>query len=207
MQADTALLFFSTSVLLALVPGPDNIFVLTQSLSYGSRAGWMVVLGLCSGLVLHTILIAAGLAALIAASSHALLIIKVIGAAYLLYLAWQSWLYGNPVSTNKPSQSLSRAQLYRRGIIMNTTNPKVLLFFLAFLPQFVDVAQGNISAQILLLGLLFIAATIIVFGGIAQLAGRYSESLNQSSGKRILLNRMVSLVFVLLALNLLVGLF
>ena len=207
MPIDILLLFFATAVLLALTPGPDNLFVLTQSLAFGHRAGVLVTLGLCSGLIFHTSLVAFGLAAIMAASENLLLVIKVIGVAYLLYLAFRSWQDSGGSVQKKSMRQLSQWALYRRGVIMNATNPKVALFFLAFLPQFVDVKYGPVAFQVIALGVLFMLATILVFGGIALLAGRYSERLNQSPQRRLILHRSVSVVFVLLALNLLWNVF
>ena len=203
MPFDLLILFFSTSLLLGLIPGPDNLFVLSQSLVFGSRAGLLVVLGLCTGLIFHTSLVALGLAALIATSEQILIFIKIVGMCYLLYLAALSWKDSGQLNAEKPRRQLGSWQLYRRGIIMNATNPKVALFFLAFLPQFVDVSYGEITVQVMLLGFLFMLSTVLVFGAIALLAGRYSERLNQSTQQRIILNRSVSAIFVLLALNLL----
>ena len=197
--------FFVIALLLGLTPGPDNIFVLGQSLAFGSRAGLWVTLGLCTGLLMHTALVAVGLAALMLSSVHGLLLIKLVGAGYLVYLAWQSWCASTVSSLPGGSSSvaLSSAQLYRRGIIMNATNPKVTLFFIAFLPQFVDESYGSPSQQIILLGALFILSTVIIFGAIALLAGHYSERINRSVARRGWLNRILALIFMLLALNLL----
>ena len=205
MPFDLLIVFFSTSLLLGLVPGPDNFFVLTQSLVFGSRAGFLVTLGLCTGLIFHTSLVALGLAALIATSEQLLILIKVVGICYLLYLAVLSWKDSGRQNQAKPQRQLSSAQLYRRGIIMNVSNPKAALFFLAFLPQFINVSYGSVTTQVMLLGLIFIVATVLVFGGIALLAGRYSKQLNQSVQRRVILNRFVSIVFVFLAANLLLN--
>jgi threonine/homoserine/homoserine lactone efflux protein len=207
MPIDLLLVFFATAILLALTPGPDNLFVLTQSLAFGHRAGVLVTLGLCTGLIFHTSLVAFGLAAIMAASENLLVVIKVIGVVYLLYLAYKSWQDSGGGVQKKPMRQLSQWALYRRGVIMNATNPKVALFFLAFLPQFVDVKYGSVALQVIALGVLFMLATILVFGGIALLAGRYSERLNQSPQRRLILHRAVSMVFVFLALNLLWNVF
>jgi len=196
--------FFISALLLAVVPGPDNVFVLGQSLVYGRRAGLLVVLGLCSGLILHTALVALGLAAILQTSPASLMLIKSCGAAYLLYLAFLSWQDSRQPSMVETA-TLAAMQLYRRGLIMNASNPKVAIFFLAYLPQFVDPAYGRISLQVLLLGLLFMLSTVLVFGAIVLLAGHYSAGLQSSVLHRRLLNRLVSVVFVLLALNLIVG--
>lgn len=207
MPPDLLGLFFTSAVLLALSPGPDNLFVLGQALAHGARSGWLVVCGLCSGLVVHTALVTLGVAALLATAPGTLLAVKIVGAVYLLYLAWRGWNPG-PNSTDAGAMpQLSAPRLYRRGLIMNLTNPKVSLFFLAFLPQFVDPAYGDTRWQMLMLGLLFIVATIIVFGGIATLAGRYSRQLNRSSTRRLFLHRLISILFGTLALNLLLDFF
>ena len=206
MPVDLLLVFFVTACLLAVAPGPDNIFVLTQSLVYGSRAGLLVILGLCTGLVLHTALVTLGLAALIASSASLLLLIKLIGAAYLLYLAGQNWQASRQPQAKAAALKLGDWQLYRRGIIMNATNPKVGMFFLAFLPQFVDVSYGPVSRQMVLLGMLFILSTLLVFGGIALIAGQLGKGLEEFGSTRIRFMRLVSVVFVLLALNLFIDL-
>ncbi len=203
MPLEVLTLFFTTAVLLALTPGPDNIFVLSQSLAYGQKSGVMVTLGLCSGLLGHTAMVALGVAALLAASPALFRLIQWLGVAYLLYLAWQSWFAVVSDANAARQPKLTPVRLYLRGVVMNLTNPKVGLFFIAFLPQFVNESYGPVTSQIILLGFLFIVSTLLVFGGIALLAGFYSEKLTHSVSRRVLMNRLVSVVFILLALNLL----
>ena len=196
------LMFFTTSILLALTPGPDNLFVMTQAAQQGRRAGLLVTLGLCTGLLFHTAAVTMGLAALFAASTVAFTVLKFTGAAYLLYLAWLSFRAGTENSPSAAAERLSSAALYRRGIIMNITNPKVSIFFLAFLPQFADPAKGHLSAQLLLLGGVFIIATVIVFGVISILAGVFGERFRQSAFAQKVLNRAAGAIFTGLAAKL-----
>ncbi len=202
LSGDTTLAFFAASVLLALVPGPDNVFVLLHAAVHGARAGLLVVLGLCSGLLFHTAAVALGLAALLAASATAFSLLKALGAAYLLWLAWQSWRApaGLPGSESQPA--LGARQTYLRGVLMNISNPKVALFFLAFLPQFVDPTRGAVALQILQLGGVFMLATLLTFGAVALLAGRFGQLLQSSPRAQVRLNRLASAVFVGLALRL-----
>jgi len=212
LDLDTLFSFFGVSVLLALAPGPDNLFVLMQAATHGRRAGMAVVLGLCTGVIGHTLAVAAGLAALVAASGAALMTLKVMGAMYLLYLARGAWLAAGAVqaadvATYANSSAKTTAPrwftLYRRGIVMNLTNPKVLLFFLAFFPQFVSLAHGSPTVQIVTLGAFFMLATLLVFGAVAFFSGLLGERLMGSACAQRWLNRSSSVVFVGLALRLL----
>ncbi|HUG57923.1 MAG TPA: LysE family translocator [Candidimonas sp.] len=199
---EVALSFFGIAVLLALTPGPDNLFVLMQSALWGRTAGILVVLGLCTGLVVHTIAVAVGLAAVFAASAMAFTILKLAGAAYLVYLAWGAFhAHGSVASQEKPIKR-GKWQLYRRGIVMNLTNPKVSLFFLAFLPQFASPARGSVALQILSLGALFIVSTLLVFGAIAFFSGVLGERVQRSQKAQRLLNRTAGIVFLGLAVKL-----
>lgn len=199
---ETMIAFFSASVLLALAPGPDNIFVLTQSALHGRWSGIFVTLGLCTGLVGHTTAVALGVAVIFKASALAFTALKLAGAAYLLYLAWMSFAAGASKLEKNSQPRLKGRHLYGRGIVMNLTNPKVSIFFLAFLPQFADPAQGPVSLQILMLGLIFIVATILIFGMIAFLAGTIGDWFAGSPKAQIWLNRVAGTVFAALALKL-----
>ena len=196
------LMFFTTSVLLALAPGPDNLFVMTQAAQQGRKAGLLVTLGLCTGLLFHTAAVTFGLAALFKTSAVAFTTLKLAGAAYLLYLAWLSFRANTVSGPDVVSTNLSSAILYRRGIIMNITNPKVSIFFLAFLPQFADPAKGSLAGQFLLLGGIFIIATILVFGAISFLAGVFGEHFRKSAFTQKILNRAAAGIFAGLALKL-----
>jgi len=195
-------MFFTTSLLLALSPGPDNLFVMAQAAQQGRKAGLLVTLGLCTGLLFHTAAVTLGLAALFKASAVAFTTLKFAGAGYLLYLAWLSFRAGALDESTAVADRLGSATLYRRGIIMNITNPKVSIFFLAFLPQFADPAKGSLSLQILLLGGVFIIATIIVFGVISVLAGIFGEKFRESEFAQKVLNRAAAGIFAGLALKL-----
>ncbi len=199
---NTLLVFFMASVLLALTPGPDNLFVLAQAAQQGKMAGIAVTIGLCTGLLVHTSAVALGVAAIFQASAFAFSLLKYIGATYLLYLAYRSFTAGAESSGEQHTQHLDFGRLYRRGIIMNVTNPKVSLFFLAFLPQFTDPTLGSLVPQILLLGLLFIMSTIMIFGGISLLAGGIGSYFRKSARAQIILNRIAGGVFVALAIKL-----
>jgi len=196
------LMFFTTSILLALSPGPDNLFVMTQAAQQGRKAGLLVTLGLCTGLIFHTAAVTFGLAALFQASAVAFTALKFVGAGYLLYLAWLSFRCGAITGPATTADCLNSAALYRRGIIMNITNPKVSIFFLAFLPQFADPAKGQLSAQFLLLGGVFIIATLLVFGTISILAGVFGEHFRKSAFAQKILNRAAAGIFAGLALKL-----
>jgi len=199
---ETTAAFFGLSVLLAFTPGPDNLFVLMQSAAYGRRAGLFVVLGLCTGLLFHTAAVSLGLAAVFAASAAAFVVFKFAGAAYLAFLAWQAYRapVGDAVRTDSVPLPLSR--LYLRGILMNASNPKVVLFFLAFLPQFVDPKLGSVALQLAWFGFVFIIATLLVFGAITYLAGWFGQFLRGSARAQRLMNRTTALVFSGLALRL-----
>lgn len=199
---EAAVPFFVASILLGLAPGPDNIFVLTQSSLYGRKAGFAVVFGLCTGLTVHTAAVALGIAAFLQTSAYAFTALKLAGAFYLAWLSWQAFrATSKSLRLNKQNRR-TFWQLYRRGILMNVTNPKVSIFFLAFLPQFVDPEKGQVAVQIVLLGGLFIVATLLVFGSISLVAGSLGEKVGQSERAQKILNRVAGTVFLLLAVRL-----
>ena len=205
LSIQTIMTFFGASVLLALAPGPDNVFVLLHSAVHGRKAGMLVVLGLCTGLLFHTAAVALGLAALFAASASAFTALKLLGAAYLLWLAWQSWKAPAGMAQGGEGTPLTTRQTYLRGVLMNLTNPKVAIFFLAFLPQFADPASGSVAVQVMLLGLVFIVAALCTFGTIAWFASSFGEALRKSARAQTMLNRLASLVFAALAVRLIVA--
>ena len=203
----TLIAFFGVAVVLALTPGPDNIFVLLQSAQGGWRAGMAVVVGLCAGLVVHTAAVALGLAAVFAASAVAFTVLKFCGAAYLAYLAWQALRAPAAVASEVPTdapvaQAPSLGRMVGRGVVMNLTNPKVLVFFLAFLPQFADPARGGVALQLMVLGVVFMVATLLVFGAIACFSGVFGTLLQRSARAQTVLNRVAGLVFLGLAVRL-----
>ncbi|MEG0000275.1 MAG: LysE family translocator [Comamonas sp.] len=205
---ETLIAFFGVAVLLAFSPGPDNVFVLLQSIRHGARAGLAVVLGLCAGLVVHTAAVALGLAAVFASSPLAFTVLKYCGAAYLTYLAWQAWrapvtqadAASRPAAVPHDGRALRR--LGARGMLMSLTNPKVLMFFLAFLPQFADPARGSLAPQIMVLGAVFMLAAFLVFGAMACFSGAFGRLLQKSAHGQRWLNRLTALVFVGLAVRL-----
>lgn len=201
---DVLLTYFAASLILAITPGPDNIFVLTQAALRGRKAGILVVLGLCTGLVVHTTAVSLGVAVIFQTSALAFTLLKLAGAGYLIYLAWGAFRAGATVIDGEKS-TLTHGQLFRRGIIMNVTNPKVTIFFLAFLPQFADPARGSLSLQMMLFGGLFIVATILVFGAIALAAGALGEWLKRSERVQKVMNRVAGAVFIGLAAKLLLA--
>jgi len=202
LSNETFSAFFLASALLAIAPGPDNVFVLTQSALHGKLSGLVVVFGLCTGLLVHTAAVAFGVAVIFQASTLAFTLLKIIGAGYLVYLAWQVFRATPEQIRMQSDQQKSLGTLYRRGIIMNVTNPKVSIFFLAFLPQFADPVRGPISLQMVALGGIFITATILVFGAIALIGGALGEWLNRSECAQRVMNWTAGTIFVGLALKL-----
>ena len=194
--------FFSASILLALAPGPDNIFVLTQSAIRGKLAGWVITLGLCTGLIGHTLLVSSGVAVIFKASPVAFTSLKLVGGAYLLYLAFLAFRASATKLSPFENGGVSLFQLYRRGIIMNMTNPKVSIFFLSFLPQFADPARGLLMMQIVTLGFVFIISALMVFGMISFFAGFLGDHLQRSFRTQNIMNRIAGTVYMALAVKL-----
>ena len=223
--------FFIAALVIGIAPGPDNLFALAQSATYGARLGFCIILGLCTGIAIHTCLLVAGVSALIAASPTAFFVIQCLGAAYLLYLAYKSFgvragvvvssEFGirnseschperNAVESKDPVKSSdaisgipSARSLYMRGIIMNLTNPKVILFVLSLIPPAVRLDRPiHPSLQMAIFGGEFILATMIVFGSIALLAGTVKKFLLTSPKANRNLNWFSGAVFVFLAVAL-----
>lgn len=198
------LTFIAYSVLLALAPGPDNLFVLTHSALKGRMAGLIVTFGLCTGLIGHTTAVALGLAVIFKVSPVAYKGLMFCGAAYLLYLAWHAFRASAGKMGEDNALGLQPWQLYRRGIIMNLTNPKVAVFFLAFLPQFTNPGHGSIPLQIMVLGMVFILSALLVFGSISFLGGSLAKLFNKSAGVQRGLNIISGLIFVGIAVKLVI---
>ena len=201
--------FFIAAIVVALAPGPDNLFVLAQSATYGAKAGICIICGLCTGILVQTSLLVLGVSALIAASPKAFFVIQCLGAAYLLYLAYKSFQVRAGMvkldagGESAQSKDLSLKRLYLRGIIMNLTNPKAILFALSFIPPAVKMdSHLSPSVQMLILGSEFVVATFMVFGSIAFLAGTVKRFMLNSPKANRNLNWFSGCVFVLLAVAL-----
>lgn len=181
METQLILSFLGASILLTLMPGPDNIFVLTESITKGRRDGIAISTGLCLGVLVHTFAAATGLSIIIQQSDIAFSVLKYAGATYLFYLAYMSTKDTQQTIDLKSSQTKSHQsflQLMRKGFFMNVLNPKVSLFFIAFLPQFISPSGFNSTYQMLILGLIFMAQAIVIFYAIAILASHLTSILN-----------------------------
>ena len=171
MTLSTLLYFLGASVALTLAPGPDNTYVVAQGISRGRRAAFVSAMGMCAGVSVHTTAAALGISAALYSSALAFDLLKYAGALYLLYLAVKAVTERGGTSAQPVADSLDCRALFRRGFIMNVVNPKVALFFLAFLPQFVARDTKSIATEMFLLGLVFMLEAVVVLGAIAYLSG------------------------------------
>lgn len=197
--------FVFAVTLLAISPGPDNVFVLMQSVIYGKKYGLATILGLMTGCIIHTIFLAVGISSIIKDNNNIFLGIKLFGAVYLLYLAYKVYRSSSviSVSTNKIEKK-TPFQLYKIGFIMNVLNPKVTIFFLALFPGFLFTEKLSISLQFLILGTLFILVSSVVFSCIALLGGTISEKIKTSKKIGIWLQWIQILVFIGIAVFILI---
>ena len=196
--------FFGAAVLVALAPGPDNLMVLSLGMARGRKAGVAFGLGCALGCLNHTLLAAIGVSALIAASPLAFTALRIAGGAYLVWLGVQALRNARPVGAPAAQVRQEPAgRLFAKGLVANAINPKVILFFLAFLPQFVDGARGGAAWQIAQLGVLFTLASVIVFGAIGWFAGAIGERLARRPAIGLWLDRSAGTVFVALGVRLL----
>ncbi len=198
--------FITAVAALAISPGPDNIYVLMQSVTNGRGHGLATVAGLISGCIVHTTLVAFGVSAIIKNNDTIFIILKLLGAAYLLYLAFRVYRSDSKLTistTNVPKRTLT--QLYKQGFIMNVLNPKVSIFFLAFFPGFLFSQSLNTVAQFYVLGLLFMLVSFIIFSMIALLAGLIADYLKNHKGFGGFLKWLQIIVFVGIALFILIS--
>jgi len=198
---DALLLFLATGLALNLTPGPDMLYVAARSASEGRAAGVASALGIAAGTLVHIALVACGLAALLAAVPVAYTIVRLAGAAYLVYLGVRA-LWRPSAMTERVLAPASRWAVFRQGVVTNVLNPKVALFFLAFLPQFVDPARGSPALQVLALGLLFDTSGTIVNLAVALGASGAAGRLRRSARAAQLLERATGALFVALGVRL-----
>lgn len=197
------LLFIGASLALLAVPGPDTIFVLTRGISGGRKVALASAAGVCVGLCLHTVFAAVGLSAILRESALAFSVVKYAGACYLVYLGVKTFLSKESLDlSGKTGPTNSLSTFFLQGVASDLLNPKVALFFLAYLPQFVDPTAGNAAPQLLVLGFVFALLALVVVGGIALFSGSVGEWLG---GRPRFADRMrwfTGSVFVFLGLRL-----
>lgn len=193
--------FIAASVLLTLTPGPDIIYVLIQSLVHGKKSGLVTALGLVSGILVHTTLVALGLALIIKQTPGIFNIIKVAGPLYLFFLAYQSYKAEAILQFSTGSIPKKKSvQLFTQGFIMNIINPKVIIFFLAFFPGFLWNKEEQVVYQFYMLGGLFLIQALIIFSIVALLAGSISSRIQQNKRLSYLFKWIQILVYIGIAL-------
>ncbi len=165
-------LFFIASWALIITPGPDMLYVITRGISQGRRAGLHSAFGVTLGIFVHTLMAALGLAALLRTSLIVFLVIKYAGAAYLIYLGIQSFRAKGGFETGGGQNPAAARAIFWQGFVSNVTNPKIAIFFLAFLPQFVRPEQGSFFLQMLTLGLLFALFGVSFLSVVGYFAGQ-----------------------------------
>jgi threonine/homoserine/homoserine lactone efflux protein len=194
-------LFVAASALLAIAPGPDVIYVLTRGIAQGRKAGLAAALGFASGCIFHTVLAAVGIAALIRSSELAFDFVRYAGAAYLVYIGIQALRHRSAFSIEAASEARALMTIYKQSVVGNMLNPKVTLFFLAFLPQFVNSEAGNIGIQMGLLGVTFMIVTVVVFGAVAIFAAMIGDWVRRKPAIGERLNVFAGATFIALGIR------
>jgi threonine/homoserine/homoserine lactone efflux protein len=203
------LISFSLATLaLAISPGPDNIYVLTQSLVNGSKSGIANTAGLISGCIVHTTFLAFGVSLVITTSEALYLSVKILGALYLVYLAYSVYKSDSTISLSEKAPKRSHWSLFKQGVIMNLVNPKVMIFFLAFFPAFLwgdpELDASNTVLQFYILGITFMIISFITFSIIALLAGSISGILLKNRRIGLILKWLQIVVFLGIAVYILI---
>ncbi|MFZ1385939.1 MAG: LysE family translocator [Thiolinea sp.] len=201
-------LFIISGLLLNLMPGPDTLFIMTKSASQGWKAGVAASLGICSGVYVHIFAAAFGLSAVLATSATAFVVVKLVGAAYLIYLGWTALRQKTQANSDhplleQPRQSLST--IYRQGFLTNALNPKVALFFLAFVPQFIAADSENTVLAFIVLGTIFDVNSLIWCVSVALFTAFASERLQVGQQAKVWLNKVVGALFIGLGIRLAVS--
>ena len=187
---------------LTIAPGPDNLFVLTQGVTRGRKAALLTAWGMVSGITVHTTAAALGISAIIYSSGIAFQVLKFAGAAYLFYLAVVTFLgRKRAFSSQEQSRAKTSFEMYGRGFLMNVLNPKVGLFFLAFLPQFLDPTQPGKSWVMIQLGFIFMVQAFVIFSIIALFTGTIGAALNRNPSIRTWLSILASGTYAALGLK------
>ncbi|EPR74422.1 hypothetical protein ADIWIN_0523 [Winogradskyella psychrotolerans RS-3] len=205
MNYDILISFALATSVLAISPGPDNIYVLVQSISHGKSYGLATVCGLITGCIIHTTLLAFGVSAIIAANENLFFGIKLLGAIYLLYLAYKVFKSDASLNFNSehvPKKSLK--QLFVQGFFMNVLNPKVTIFFLAFFPGFLFSETMSTVWQFYILGGLFMLVSFIIFSSIALLAGQIKTYTLKHKNSGLVLKWLQIVVFIGIAVFILI---
>ena len=198
--------FLAAAVLVTLSPGPDNLMVLSLGAARGRVQGMAFGLGCAMGCLSHTLLAAVGVSALIAASPLAFTALKIAGGVYLVRLGWLALRSRGGTQLDTAATAPETPwQLFWRGVVANAINPKVVMFFLAFLPQFVDTPRGDAPSQIVQLGVTFTLQAALIFGALGWFAGQVGAWLKRHGQAGLWLDRVAGVIFVGLGLRLIVG--
>lgn len=198
--------FLTAAVLITASPGPDNLMVLSIGVTRGRIKGVVFGLGCALGCLSHTVLAAIGVSALIAASPLAFTALKVLGGLYLIWLGWGA-IRSRASATVDGAMALDEplGKLFAKGLFANAINPKVVLFFLSFLPQFVVAEQGAVSTQTALLGLVFTLQACVLFGLLGYFSGAVGQWMTRTPKAGLWLDRAAGTIFIALGLKLIVS--
>jgi len=179
MNYEILISFIGASMLLTIMPGPDILYVLVQSISNGKKSGIATSLGLVLGIIIHTTLVALGVSALIKQYENIYFTIKLFGAFYLLYLAFAAYQSKEDLIIKGQVKKSSLLKLFKRGFIMNVLNPKVSIFFLAFFPGFLYSSTQSLVVQFYVLGFIFMVQAFLIFSMVSVLSGSFSSYLQE----------------------------
>jgi threonine/homoserine/homoserine lactone efflux protein len=194
-------LFLIAAMTLTLAPGPDNIYVLTRGITQGRKAGLVAAAGFSSGLIFHTMLAVLGFAALIKASPLAYSLLRYAGAAYLVYIGVRTLRSHSAIQLQGAAEPMKLSRIYWQSVIANILNPKVTLFFIAFLPQFVNAGAGHIPAQMLLLAAIFILQALAIFSVVALFSGMVGAFFQRKKSAAATMNRLAGSAFIALGIR------
>ena len=198
----TLLLFIGTAIILIIIPGPDLIFTVTQGMANGKKTAIITALGLSLGNIVHTFAAAIGLSLIIKTSPLVFVVFKTLGTIYLFYIAFQAIKHRKEMIDLNSQNTNHTKGLFLRGLLMNILNPKVAIFFLTFLPQFINYENGYVPIQMCILGLIFIILTAIIFSLLGYFSGVFRERLLKHQRFNEYMNITAAIIFIVLGLML-----